>query len=227
MRKDITVTASARDTRGKNEARRLRVKGFSPAVVYGAGVDPVAIAVDPKEINQILRSASSFNTIFNVDVQGQLAPVIIKDWQLDPIKSTLLHVDLKRVDLSKPIVIKVPVHTKGDPKGVKIQGGLHEIINREIEIECLPDEIPEEFTVDVTDLSIGQSVRAGEIPLSGSMKLVSPPDSVISHVIAVRTSPAEEETAAAAATTAEPEVIKKGKKEEAAATPAPEEKKKK
>src|SRR3954462_9044908 len=132
MRKDITVTASARDTRGKNEARRLRVKGFSPAVVYGAGVDPIAIAVDPKEINQILRSAASFNTIFNVDFQGQAAPVIIKDWQLDPIKSTLLHVDLKRVDLSKPIVIKVPVHTKGDPKGVKIQGGLHEIINREI-----------------------------------------------------------------------------------------------
>ena len=224
MRKDITVTATPRETRGKNEARRLRAQGSSPAVVYGSGADPIAISINPKEINGILRSASSFNTIFNVDLNGQLAPVIIADWQLDPIKSHLLHVDLKRIDLSKPIAVKVPVHTKGDPKGVKIQGGLHEIINREIEIECLPEEIPEEFSVDVAELSIGQSLRASDIPLSGSMKLISPADSVISHVISIRTSATEEE-AAAAATAAEPEVIKKGKKEEAAA-PADEKKKK-
>lgn len=222
MRKDITVTAQAREGRGKNEARRLRVQGLSPAVVYGPGTDPIAVAVSPKEIKGIIRSSSSFNTIFNVDVQGELAPVIIKDWQLDPIKGNVLHVDLKRIDLSKPISVKVPVHTTGDPRGVKIQGGLHEIITREIEIECLPDEIPEQFTLDVAGLNIGQSIRASEIPLSGTMKLISAPDSVISHVIAVRTTVTEEE-GAAAATTAEPEIIKKGKKEEA----APEEKKKK
>lgn len=224
MRKDITITAEQRTTRGKNEARRLRVRGMSPAVIYGVGTEPVAVSVDPKAINQILRSASAFNTIFNVDVAGDRAPVIIKDWQLDPIHSRLLHVDLKRVDLSKPITVKVPIHTKGDPKGVKLQGGLHEIITREIEIECLPDEIPEDFTMDVSELAIGQSIRASDVPLSGSMKLLSPADAVISHVISVRQSTEDEEAAAAAVP--EPEVVKKGKKEEAAA-PAPEEKKKK
>jgi large subunit ribosomal protein L25 len=221
MRKDITVTAESRDTRGKNEARRLRARGFAPGIVYGAGPDPVAVAISPKDVNQILRSTSGHNTIFNMDVQGTVAPVMIVDWQNDPIKGNLLHVDLKRIDLTKRITVKVPVHTIGDPRGVKIQGGLHEIVTREIEIECLPDEIPESFSVEVAELNIGQSVRASEIPLAGSLRLVSPPDAVISHVVAVR---AAEETpateVAAVATTAEPEIIKKGKKEEEAAAAA-------
>jgi large subunit ribosomal protein L25 len=186
----------------------------------------VAVAVDPKALNQILRSTSGHNTIFNVDIQGQLAPVMIVDWQNDPIKGRLLHVDLKRIDLSKRITVKVPVQTSGEPRGVKIQGGLHEVVTREVEIECLPDDIPEHFTMDVSELAIGQSVRASDIPLAGSMKLVSAPDTVISHVVALRTS----ETAAegeVAATTAEPEVIKKGKKEEEGAAEKKEEKKKK
>ena len=219
MRKDITISAEPRETRGKNEARRLRVRGLAPAVVYGGGADPVAVAVNPKEVNAILRSASGHNTIFNIDVQGKISPVIVVDWQHEPIKGSLLHLDLKLVDLSKPIRVKVPVHTQGDPKGVKIQGGLHEIVTREVEIECLPDEIPETFTVDVTELMIGQSVRASDIPLSGSMRLISPPDTVISHVVSLRA----EATAEEAALAAEPEVIKKGKKEEGA--PAAEEKK--
>jgi large subunit ribosomal protein L25 len=141
-------------------------------------------------------------------------PVMIVDWQHDPIKDTLLHVDLERIDLTKRITVKVPVVTQGDPKGVKLQGGIHEIVTREIEIECLPDDIPEQFVVNVAELMIGQSVRASEIPLSGSMKLLSPSDAVISHVVAVRAeeTPAVEAVAAPAA--AEPEVIKKGKKEE-------------
>jgi large subunit ribosomal protein L25 len=216
MRKDITITAEPRDTRGKNEARRLRVKGFSPAVVYGGGVDPVAISINPKDVNSILRSASGHNTIFNVDIQGSLAPVMVVDWQHDPIKGRLLHVDLKRIDLTKRIVVKIPVHTQGDPKGVKLQGGLHEVITREVEIECLPDDIPEVFTVDVTELAIGQSIRASEIPLVGSMKLLSPPDAVISHVISLKAEEVAEEVAAVA----EPEVVKKGKKEEEAAPAA-------
>lgn len=212
MRKDITVTADVRSTRGKGEAGRLRRAGKSPATVYGPGQDPVAVAVSPKEINKILHSSTGHNTIFNLSIAGGGdTPVMIIDWQHEPVKGSLLHVDLKRIDLSKRIRVKVPVHTTGDPRGVKIQGGLHEIITREVEIECLPDDIPEHFTEDVTNLMIGQSLRAGDIKMGENVKLVSPADQVVSHVVALR---AEAEPGAdAAATTAEPEVIKKGKKE--------------
>lgn len=213
MRKDITITAEPRATRGKNEARRLRARMRIPAVVYGAGKESVAVSVSPREIEKILHSSSGVNTIFNLDIQGvETTPVMVVDWQRDPVKSNLLHVDLKRIDLTRRLRVKVPVQTVGDPRGVKEQGGLHEIVSREIEIECLPDEIPENFTVDVSHLRIGQSLRAGDIPLSGSMKLLSPPDLVISHVVATRGSVVTE--AAEAAGPAEPEVVKKGKKEE-------------
>jgi large subunit ribosomal protein L25 len=227
MKKDITIKTEARGLRGKNEARRLRARLMSPAVVYGPGTDPVAVAVSPREITQILKSTSGHNTIFNVDIEGQIAPVMIVDWQLHPVNRQLLHVDLKRIDLSKRIIVKVPVHTTGDPKGVKTQGGLYEIVTREIEIECLPNEIPESFTIDVTELSIGQGIRAADVPLAESMKLVSSPETVISHVVTHRG--AAEETPAAEAVTAapEPEVIKKGKKEEEGAAEKPAEKKKK
>ena len=216
-RKDITIAAETRDSRGKNEARRLRVAGSSPAVLYGAGGAAVAVAVNPKDIKRILQSKTGHNTIFNVAVKnGETSPVMIIDWQNEPIRETLLHVDLKRIDLTKQIRVKVPVHAHGDPKGVKLQGGLHELITREIEIECLPDDIPEQYTVDVTELMIGQNVRAGDIPLGGSARLVSPADAVISHVVALKAeevaAPATEGAPAAAG--AEPEVIKKGKKEE-------------
>jgi large subunit ribosomal protein L25 len=227
MRKDITVVAEPRSTRGKNEARRLRAAGSAPAVLYGAGGEAVPVAVSPKDVDRILRSKTGPNTIFNLAVKGgENTPVMVVDWQRDPIKDNLLHFDLQRIDLARRLRVKVPVHTAGEPRGVKIQGGMHEIITREIEIECLPDDIPEHFAVDVSELSIGQSVRAGDIPMTGSIRLVSPADAVISHVVALR---AEAETAAAAegvpaAGAAEPEVIKKGKKEEESAA---EEKKKK
>ena len=216
MRKDITITADPRESRGKNEARRLRVEQKIPAIVYGTGKDPVAVTVSPKELNKILHSATGPNTIFNVQVSGgENTPAMIVDWQNDPVKGRLLHADLKRIDLTQRLKVKVAVHTHGEPKGVKQQGGLHEVVNREIEIECLPDEIPESFTVDVTEMLIGQNVRAGDIKLGEGVRLTSHGDLVISHVVALRTS-AEETTEAAAtpATTAEPEVIKKGKKEE-------------
>jgi len=226
MRKDITIAAEPRDTRGKNEARRLRQRGLTPAVLYGSGGAAVAVAVSPKEVGRILHSKTGHNTIFDIAVKGgETAPVMIVDWQSDPIKDNLLHLDLKRIDLTVRIRVKVPVHAMGDPKGVKIQGGLHELITREIEIECLPNDIPEEFTVDVTELMIGQSIRAGDIALTGSIKLMSNPDAVISHVVAMRAEEAAAPAAeGAAAATAEPEVIKKGKKEEEA--PAEEKKKK-
>jgi large subunit ribosomal protein L25 len=230
MRKDITIVAEQRSSRGKNEARRLRASGSAPAVLYGASGDAVAVAVSPKEVSRILHSKAGYNTIFNLTVTGgETTPVMIVAWQNDPIKDTLLHVDLKRIDLTKRIRVQVPVHTSGEPKGVKLQGGLHELITREIEIECLPDDIPEHFEVDVIELMIGQSIRAGEIPLPASIKLVSPVESVISHVIALK---AEEEPAAAVgaegapAAVAEPEVIKKGKKDEEGA-PAEEKEKEK
>jgi large subunit ribosomal protein L25 len=223
MRRDITITAELRDTRGKNEARRLRARGMAPAVVYGPGTDPVAVAVSPKEVHSVLRSSSGHNTIFNITLGDAQQPVMIIDWQHDPIKGKLLHIDMKRVDPNKRMNAKVPVHTTGEPYGVKIQGGLYEIITREIEIECLPDDIPEGFTLDVTEMKVGQNLRASEVPLAGSMKLVTAPDTVISHVIAVRVA-AVEETAAAVA---EPEVMKKGKKEEAGAAEKKDDKKKK
>jgi large subunit ribosomal protein L25 len=215
MKTDLKIAAEPRDTRGKNEARRLRARGLAPAVVYGAGGDPVAIAVNPKEMNRILHTQSGHNTIFDVEVNGATAPVMIVDWQYDPIKSRLLHVDLQRIDMNKRMRVKVQVATSGDPRGVKEQGGLHEVVTREIEIECLPGDIPEQFSVDVSGLMLNQSVRAGEIPLSGSMKLLSPPETIISHVVTTRAEVTAEPAAAAApAEPAQPEVIKKGKKEE-------------
>ena len=127
------------------------------------------------------------NTIFNLSIQGgENTPVMIVDWQSDPVKENLLHVDLKRIDLTKRIAVKVRVHTTGEPKGVKLQGGLLEVITREVEIECLPDEIPESYTVDVTELMIGQNLRAGDIPLGGSVKLVSGPEQVVAHVVTLK-----------------------------------------
>ena len=153
MRKDITIAAETRNSRGKNEARRLRVKGSMPAIVYGAQGHPEPVAVSPKEIGKILNSKTGHNTIFNLSLAGgDSTPVMIIDWQYDPIKDNLLHVDLKRIDLTKRIHVKVPIATHGDPKGVKLQGGLLELITREIEIDCLPDEIPEQFDMDVSEL---------------------------------------------------------------------------
>jgi len=228
MKTEITVTAEARASRGKNEARRTRRAGMIPAVVYGAYKDPVPIAVNPKQIAQILHSKTGHNTIFNLSIQGgEDAAVMVVDGQHDPIKGNLLHVDLKRIDLTKRIRVAVPISVHGEPKGVKQQGGLLETITREVEIECLPNEIPENFTVDVAELLIGQSTRASDLALSGSIKLISSPDSVLAHVITIKVvaEPTPAEAAAvpvAEAAPAEPEVIKKGKKEEEGAEAKPE-----
>jgi large subunit ribosomal protein L25 len=221
LRKDITVAAEVRTSRGKNEARRTRAAGNIPAVVYGAYQDPVSVAVNPKELSKIIRSSTGLNTIFTLAITGgESTPVMVVDRQVDPIKGLLLHADLKRIDLTKRIRVTVPVVTAGEPAGVKVQGGLLEIISRSIEIECLPDEIPESFTVNVSELMIGQSKRASDVEVSGSMKLVSDPQTVIAHIVAMRAeevvAPVEGAAPVAGATAAEPEVVKKGKKEEEA-----------
>jgi large subunit ribosomal protein L25 len=215
MRKDITVTAEVRESRGKNEARRLRVAGSIPAVVYGMTDQPVAITVSPKEVGKILHSSSGVNTIFNLQLTGgETTPVKVVDWQNHPLKGTLMHVDLMRIDLGRKLTVKIPVHTRGEAKGVKQQGGLFELVAREVVVECLPDLIPEGFTVEVTELMLGQSVRAKDIALGDGVRLVSNPELVLAHVVATRGAAETTEAEAAAPGTPEPEVIKKGKKEE-------------
>lgn len=232
MKIETVVSAKVRESRGKNEARRTRRSGLIPGVVYGAFKDPVAVSVDPKAISKIVHSKTGHNTIFNIELAGsESTPAMVVDEQYDPVRGNLLHVDLKRIDLTKRIRVSVPVHTSGEPAGVKTQGGLLEVITRFVEIETLPEDIPESFTVEVNELLIGQSKRASDLTMPGSIKLVSAPESVIAHVVGMR---AEEvaPVAEVAPVVAEPEVVKKGKKDEeapaaGAAPPAPEKGKKK
>lgn len=213
MRKEITIVAEPRAVRGKNAARRLRATGRIPGVIYGAGKPPVAVTLDPNQIHKILYSPTGHNTIFDVQVDGQeRCPAMIVDWQHDPIYGRLLHADLERIDMTRKLRVKVPVQLEGEPRGVKQQGGLMEVVTREIEVECLPDRIPEHFTLDVRPLLIGQNLRASDVPLGEGIELRSAPDTVICHVIALRTS--EVTAAEAASAAAEPEVVKKGKAED-------------
>ena len=215
MAEKIVVAAAPRDSRGKNEARRLRVTGQVPAVLYGAKGEAVTLTVSGKQVGQILRSPTGHNTLFQVAVGGKEQPAIVKDWQVDPVTGNLLHVDLLRVAMDVRMRVKVPVNTFGEAQGVKVQGGVFEVVTREVEIECLPAEIPTEFRLDVTNLMIGQSLRASDIPMdSAKMKLLTEAERVIAHVVALKVEeekPAE--VAAEGAAPAEPEVIKKGKKE--------------
>ncbi len=212
----IIVEATLRNDRGKNAARRIRRTGQIPAVLYGGSGDALAVAVDARQVAGILRSDAGHNTIFTVKLPGGEQKVMLKDWQVDPVKGSLLHVDMLRVAMDVRMRVKVPVHTFGEPQGVKMQGGIFEMVTREVEIECLPSEIPGEFRVDVSELTMGKQLRVADLPLDlQKMKLVTDPQRVIAHVVALR---AEEEKPAEAvveaeAAPAEPEVIKKGKKE--------------
>lgn len=216
MADKIVVEAAPRESRGKNEARRQRVTGKIPAVLYGAKGESLSLTVNAKQVGQILRSATGHNTLFQVALAGKEQPAIVKDWQVDPVTGNLLHVDLLRVAMDVRMRVKVPVHTFGEPSGVKVEGGVFEIVTREVEIECLPAEIPSEFKLDVSNLAMNQALRASDIPIdSNKMKLVTEPERVLAHVVALRVEeekPAEA-VATEAAAPAEPEVIKKGKKE--------------
>jgi large subunit ribosomal protein L25 len=188
-------------------------------VLYGGQRDPISISVSAKQVARILRSETGHNTIFNVRVAGgKEERTIVKDWQVDPVSGALLHVDLFRVAMDVRMRVRVPVHTFGEPQGVKVQGGIFEMVTREVEVECLPGDIPEEFKVDVSDLLIGKQLRAADLPFDpAKVKLVTDPQRVIAHVVTLKKEeePAPEAAVAAeAATPAEPEVIKKGKKEE-------------
>jgi large subunit ribosomal protein L25 len=212
----IVVEGAPRSDRGKNEAKRLRLTGKVPAVLYGGKGEAIALAVNTKQVSAILRSATGHNTLFQIDLAGKHEPAILKDWQVDPLSGNLLHVDLLRVAMDVRMRVKVPVHTFGEPAGVKQQGGVFEVVTREVEVECLPADIPTEFKVEVTGLMLNVALRAKELPIdTAKMKLLTDPERVLAHVVALKVEeekPAEV-VATEAATPAEPEVIKKGKKE--------------
>jgi len=224
LRIETVVAAEARASRGKNEARRVRVSGRIPAVIYGAFEDPCAISLDPKDILRIIRSRTGHNSIFDVEVAGgEKTPVIVADEQYHPVKGTLMHIDLKRIDLTRKLRVSVPVHVTGEAKGVKQQGGVLDIVTKTVEIECVPDDIPNHFEVDVTELMIGTNIRVSDLPVKEGVRVITAPEAVIAHVVGIR----EEAVAEVAApVVAEPELAKKGKKEEVAA-PVPEKGKKK
>jgi large subunit ribosomal protein L25 len=212
----VVVDAAPRAERGKNEARRLRASGRVPAVLYGGKGDAITLSVNTKQVNAILRSQSGHNTLFQVDLNGKHEPAILKDWLNDPVSGNLLHVDLLRVAMDVRMRVQVPVHTFGDPAGVKVQGGVFEVVTREVEVECFPGDIPSEFRADVSNLMLNEALRARDLHLDASkLKLITDPEQVLAHVVTLKVEeekPAEV-AATEAATPAEPEVIKKGKKE--------------
>ena len=224
---DATLDAKKRDGRGKNEARRLRVSGQIPAVVYGArkeGQLPegVPVAVDPKEVLRILHSESGANTLINLKLDGGESRVMVRDYQLDPITHQLLHADFYQLAMDKAITVSVPILVKGEPVGVKKEGGLLDFVTREIQVQCLPTDIPEHIDIDVSELALHQSIRVKDIATNPKWKAMTDGETMLVHVVmpkaeeSAATAATEEGAAAApvAAAPAEPEVIKKGKTEE-------------
>ena len=212
---DATLQAEKRDGRGKNEARRLRASGRIPAVVYGAEKGKaVEIAVDPKILMRILHSESGVNTLIGLKVDGGDTRVMVKEYQIDPIDHKLLHADFYQVAMDKALTVTVPLLMKGDAPGVKQQGGIVDFVNREIEIECLPGDIPENIVVDISELMLNQGVRVRDLHTEGAKwKPVTDGDLMIVHVVALKVEEpaATEPVVGAVAAPAEPEVIKKGK----------------
>jgi large subunit ribosomal protein L25 len=220
---EFVVNAQGREERGKNAARRLRSKGLIPAVVYGGKTDVRSVSVDPKALVRVIRSESGRNTILNLDFgDGTKTAAILKSWQVDPISERFIHADFYRIAMDVAIRVKVPLVPRGEAPGVKVDGGILEIILRELDVECLPGDIPERVEVDVTNLGIHGAVRVSDLPVNARIKINDSPDQIILHVVSVKeevapavaAAPAEGEAAAAPAAPAEPEVMKKGKKEE-------------
>ena len=221
---DATLEAVKREGRGKNEANRLRTSGQIPAVVYGSKKDGqlpegVALAVDPKAVLRILHSESGANTLINLRVDGAEARVMVKEYQLDPVTHQLLHADFYQLAMDKAITVTVPIVLKGEARGVKLQGGIVDFVTRDIEVQCLPTDIPENIPVDISELMLNQSIRLKELPQSPKWKALADGETMLVHVVMPKaeesaTAAAADATAAAApAAAAEPEVIKKGKDE--------------
>ena len=212
---EVVVEVQERNNPGKNESRRMRKQGLVPAVVYGGNKEPRSIAVDPKLLLKIFHSESGANTIFQLNLQGtdQRRHVMIKEYQVDPVKGALLHVDLVRIQMDEAIEVMVPIRIVGDAVGVKVDGGILDHVNREIRIESLPANIPEHIDIDVRPLKIGDTRRVSDIPQSDRFKIMSDPE----QILVVISAPTKDEAdtpvvdEAEVVATAEPEVIKKGK----------------
>jgi len=203
----------------KNHARRVRVEGKIPAVVYGAGLESVAVAVDPRVVTKILHSESGHNTIFDLNVEGaDLVKAMIVDWQHEPIKGKLLHIDFKRIAMDKAMRVSVPVQLTGVPIGVRTGGGILDQILREVEIECLPADIPDHIDIDVSGLELYGAIHVSDLPHSGKLKFLDDDHALVAHVTIIKEEVVVEVAAPAAA---EPEVSKKGKGDAAAAAAAP------
>src|SRR2546425_2290839 len=230
--KEIVVDVKSRETLGKNPSRRLRHEGLIPAIVYGAKKDAVPVVVDPKKILEIIRSESGVNTIFQLGLADTEARrhVMIKEYQVDPVRGNLIHADFVRIQMDEVIEVDVPVQATGEAAGVKLDGGILDHVTRQVRVSCLPGDIPEHIVIDVTPLKIGDALRVSDLPKSDKYRILSEAD----VTLVVVTPPAKEEVAAPAAEAApaapaEPEVIKKGKAvdEEAGETAEPDETKKK
>jgi large subunit ribosomal protein L25 len=225
---EIVVSAKGRSERGKNAARRLRREGMVPAVIYGGKGENLAVAVDPKALQKVLRSEAGRNTILKLDIAGHgAANAILKSWQVDPIRESFLHADFYRIAMDVAIRVTVPIHVVGEARGVKVDAGILELVVRAIEVECLPGDIPGQIDVEVSDLAINQSLRVSDLQIPPKVKVLVSPDQVVVHVVSVKEEVAPTAAAApvaegeaAAAPAAEPEVIKKGKKEEEGEAPA-------
>ena len=204
------LEATERTAANKNAAIRLRKTGMIPAVIYGAGKPSVSLTLDPKKVNRILHSESGHNTIFDLAYASEQAKVMIVDWQHEPIKGTLMHVDLLRIAMDKKMRVKVPILLKGEAIGVKQQGGMLEHILREVEIECLPADIPGHIDVDITDLAFGKMIRVSDLPHADKLTFLSDADQMVAHITAMKEH-AVAVVAEPGTATVEPEVAKKGK----------------
>jgi len=215
------VAATPREGKfNKNAARRVRVQGKIPAVVYGAKEPAVAIELDPKQMLRILHSESGHNSIFDLEITGSPArtKVMIVDWQYEPIKDRLIHIDLKRIAMDKAIKVEVPIVLIGIPVGVKLSGGILDQVLREVEIECLPSDIPGHIDVDVSNLAFGDVLRVSDLPHGGKLRFLTDEGATVAHVVSIKVEAEPTVDAVAAATTpAEPEVAKKGKQDADAA----------
>lgn len=213
---EIVVTAQSRTETGKNANHRLRAQGLIPGVVYGASKETASVAVSPKDLAVILRSASGENTLFDLELAGSRRKVILKDYHIEPVQNRLLHADFYEVALDRKLTLTVQVEVHGTPVGVKTQGGLLDFVTRELAIECLPADIPGKIVLDVTELELGKHLRVSDITPPPGVTILTEPDIVVVHVVTPRAEVAAEAVAAAAApeAAAEPEVAKKGKPEE-------------
>jgi large subunit ribosomal protein L25 len=211
------LEAQPRESGTKNQARRVRREGKIPGVVYGAGKDALAVSVDPRHVLRILRSDSGHNTIFDLALNGgERTKAMIVDWQYEPIKGHLLHIDLKRIAMDKALRVNVPIILQGVPLGVRTEGGILEQMLREVEVECLPGDIPSHIDVDVSELTFGKVLRVSDLPHDAKLKFLSDANQPVAHVTSVKeevVATPEAEAAEAGAAPAEPEVIKKGKAE--------------